>query len=55
MDRNKTGAIGVPLAVIEDGKLNLTGLPSAVCEIIQTLLDENQNYDFEIEFIKKEE
>ena len=52
MARNE---LSVPLATIEDGKLNLTGLPGAVCEIIENLLDADQNYDFEIEFIKKEE
>ena len=51
MERNETS---VPLQIVLDGKLNINGLPSAVFEKVETLLDPEQVYEFEIGFIAKE-
>lgn len=51
MERNETS---VPLQIVLDGKLNINGLPSAVFEKVEALLDPEQIYEFEIGFIAKE-
>ena len=51
MERNE---FSVPLQIVLDGKLNINGLPSAVFEKVEALLDPEQVYEFEIGFIAKE-
>lgn len=43
------------LGVIEDGKVNASGLPSAVFELVEAMLDSTEVYDFEIGFIRRDE
>ena len=51
MERNE---LSVPLQTILDVNLNINGIPSAVFERLEALLDPEQVYEFEIGFIAKE-